>query len=117
MGADADPTDADVAALEAELERFKADATRQLDEIAALTDAADACIADAKRETHEARAPAPVATRARCLQPTRHPLPAAAARAERVRPARSGRWACGARAAGRTRTRHAPRSTRPFLSH
>jgi hypothetical protein len=56
MGADADPTDADVAALEAELERFKADATRQLDEIAALTDAADACIADAKRETHEVRA-------------------------------------------------------------
>ena len=53
----AQPTDADVEALEAELERFKADAARELDEVAFLTDAADACIADARRETHEARAP------------------------------------------------------------
>lgn len=48
-------TDADVEALEKELELFKSDAARQLDELVALTQAADACIADSKRETHEAR--------------------------------------------------------------
>ena len=49
------PTDAELEALEKELEQFKSDAARQLDELAALTQAADQCIADSKRETHEAR--------------------------------------------------------------
>ena len=49
------PSDAELEALEKELEQYKSDAARQLDELAALTQAADACVADSKRETHEAR--------------------------------------------------------------
>jgi hypothetical protein len=75
MAAAAEPTDAEVEALEAELERFKADAARQLDEVAALTDAAETCVADAKRELHDVRAPpaARAAARAalcRCTRPS-----------------------------------------------
>ena len=49
------PSDAELEALEKELEQYKSDAARQLDELAALTQAADAGIADTKRETHEVR--------------------------------------------------------------
>ena len=60
-------TDAELEALEKELELFKSDAARQLDELAALTQAADQCIADSKRETHEARPAQPRGSAARSV--------------------------------------------------